>query len=160
MPKKGQKQTSKQKEAARLANTVHGMRYTRIYSIWCEMKKRCYNKKHKDFKLYGGKGITVCNGWHAFKGFFSDMMWTYFEGASIERKDNEKGYFRENCKWIPFKDQARNTSSNKLSFEMVNVVKSLYLAGKTQVSIAKSIGCHKSTIYKAINNKSWNHEQI
>jgi len=160
MPKLGQKQTAKQKEAARVANTKHGMRRTRIYSIWCDMKKRCNNPKSKDYAMYGGKGITVCERWQSFKGFFADMMWTYFEGASIERKDNSQGYHPDNCKWIPVEYQSRNTCRNKLSYDMVVVVKSQYLAGKTQVDIAKSIGCHKSAIWRAIHNKSWNHGKI
>src|SRR5690606_20715304 len=33
------------------------------YNIWCDIIKRCYNKKHKSYKSYGGKGVAVCDRW-------------------------------------------------------------------------------------------------
>ena len=33
------------------------------------MKARCYNPRRKEYKNYGGRGITVCIGWLSFKPF-------------------------------------------------------------------------------------------
>ena len=45
------------------ATKTHGMRHTRIYSIWTQMIQRCTNQKLDHYKNYGGRGISyVKNG--------------------------------------------------------------------------------------------------
>lgn len=41
----------------------HGMVNSRIYTIYNDMKQRCYNPNSKSFKNYGGRGITICDEW-------------------------------------------------------------------------------------------------
>lgn len=78
------------------------------YALWCMMKQRCYNPKTKAYPLYGGRGITVCQRWRdSFQDFIADMG-ERPPGFSIDRIDNEKGYFKENCRWVPPKDQSIN----------------------------------------------------
>ena len=36
---------------------------TRLYTIWCKMKQRCYNSNHTAYKNYGGRGISICKTW-------------------------------------------------------------------------------------------------
>ena len=43
------------------------------YHTWAGMKARCNNPKHKTFRYYGGKGVSVCNKWNNFKNFLADM---------------------------------------------------------------------------------------
>jgi predicted DNA-binding protein (UPF0251 family) len=148
-------QTEYQKECARKAKTTHGMRRTRFYSIWCDMKKRCNNPNHKDYAIYGGKGIRVCRRWLKFENFRDDMLLTYFDGASIERINTSKGYNPVNCKWIPLREQSRNTSRTILSLELIEKLRNRFLAGESQASMARELNCNKSTIWKAINKKSW-----
>ncbi len=93
-------------------NHRHGMAKSKIYSTWCAMIKRCENPKDISFKNYGGKGIKVCPQWKTFVGFYKDMGGSYKEGLSIERKDNSKGYYKENCCWIPRREQSKNRSNN------------------------------------------------
>lgn len=70
----------------------HGMCGTRPHRIWCSMKRRCLNPNDKSFPRYGGAGVTVCERWLTFEGFWTDMGPAYFEGATIDRLDNNKGY--------------------------------------------------------------------
>ena len=53
-----------------LANKKHGMFGTRIYTIWADMKKRCFDKRDRAYKHYGGRGITVCKDWYDFEKFY------------------------------------------------------------------------------------------
>lgn len=39
---------------------THGMTETRLYSVWCGIKMRCYNPHYKHFDRYGGRGILMC----------------------------------------------------------------------------------------------------
>lgn len=89
---------------------MHGLSHSRTYRIWRHMRNRCHLKSHPRYKEWGGKGITVCDEWrHSFENFFKDMGEA--KGSlSIDRIDNQKGYFKENCRWATIGQQARNKS--------------------------------------------------
>lgn len=94
-------------------NKKHGMYGTNEYSCWVSMKKRCLNKSHKAFFRYGGRGITICKEWiESFDNFFNDMGNRPSKLHSLDRIDNDKGYYKENCKWSTNKEQTRNQSNN------------------------------------------------
>lgn len=83
------------------------------YHIWSQMRDRCGNPDHKQWKNYGGRGITVCERWHEFANFIADMG-KRPAGMSLDRKDNSAGYSRENCRWATTSQQSRNTRSNRM----------------------------------------------
>lgn len=88
--------------------TTHAMTDSNAYRSWTDMKTRCYNKKYTGYKNYGERGISVCERWlESFENFLSDMG-NPVDGISLERIDNDKGYYPENCKWIPKSEQGKN----------------------------------------------------
>lgn len=89
-------------------NRRHSMAKTRIWNIWTGITKRCTNPNCKAFKDYGGRGIFVCDEWKKFENFYEDMKDGYADHLTLERKDPNKGYNKDNCVWATYQDQARN----------------------------------------------------
>jgi len=101
-------------EAIGIRSTTHGMYKTPEYKSWVHMIDRCNNQKNDSFKYYGGRGITVCKEWeNSFAIFFSHIGKRPSIKYSIERINNNKGYFPGNCKWATAKKQSNNRSNNK-----------------------------------------------
>ncbi len=95
------------------AVTKHGFRHLPEYNIWRGMLDRCYNKETAAYPRYGGRGITVSDEWkESFEAFYRDMGTRPSEDYSIDRKDNDKGYSKENCRWATSEEQMRNRSNN------------------------------------------------
>lgn len=94
----------------------HGQINTKLYSKWNSMKTRCNNPNHDSFINYGNKGIEVCEEWNnSFEKFYDWSIDSgYSEGLSLDRVDNSKGYYPENCRWVEFKEQGRNKTNNRL----------------------------------------------
>lgn len=104
------------KEIASQCHTKHGMKGTRLYRIWAGMKDRCLNHKSKYWHMYGGRGIDVCDEWK--NSFESFMYWSmsngYKDDLTIDRIENDKGYYPSNCRWATYKEQENNRRNNRL----------------------------------------------
>jgi hypothetical protein len=123
---------------------THGMARSAEYRAWDSMIQRCENTKHPNFPRYGGRGITVCAEWHTFGPFFADMgprpkgKHGTRSNYSIERKNNDGPYCKDNCVWATRAEQENNKRSNRpLTFH-----------GKTQsiYEWSKETGIPHSTI--------------
>ena len=95
----------------REGKTKHGLRATRLYNIWRDIKRRTLNPKNKQYNDYGGRGITICDEWkNDVKSFYDWAMSNgYSDELSIDRIDNDGGYYPENCRWTTKTIQSRNT---------------------------------------------------
>ena len=120
---------------------THGLCYHPLYNRWTLMKARCNNPTNKDYKDYGGRGITYCESWSKFENFYNDMIEGFEEHLEIDRIDNNGNYSKENCRWTTRSENCynkriptRNTSS------------------KTGVSYSHKLGLWVSYITKDYNN--------
>ena len=86
---------------------------TKTYRAWRNMRNRCNNPNFKQRKDYAGRGITVCERWNSFENFLEDMG-ECPEGLTLERKNNDEGYCKNNCKWATYKEQLNNQRSNRI----------------------------------------------
>ena len=97
------------------APTTHGMSRTKEYEVWMSMKQRCYNKKKKDYKYYGERGIEVCDNWLNDFGQFIKDMGSRPSRLTLERISNDGNYEPSNrrfiitvCKWATQAEQISN----------------------------------------------------
>lgn len=90
-------------------NRTHGQYSTRLYKVWCGMRRRYQDINRANYKYYGGRGIYVCSDWEQFENFFE---WSVNNGhsdeLSIDRIDNELGYEPNNCRWVTMAEQQQN----------------------------------------------------
>lgn len=100
------------KSLLNINRTTHGMRHTRPYTIWKNMKARCNNSNNPDYHLYGGRGIIYDPKWQTFEGFWEDMKEEYQEKLSLDRIDSNGNYEFKNCRWTTFEQQANNSRRN------------------------------------------------
>lgn len=125
---------------------------TKLYYIWVEMRQRCSNENSNRFKLYGARGISVCEEWEDFEKFYK---WShnngYEEGLSIDRIDNDGNYDPSNCRWVNQKEQCNNKRTNKY----------ITYRGKTQslMKWSKELGLNYYTLRSRARN-NWTVEEM
>lgn len=95
----------------------HGECLTTEYRIWSAIRNRCYNKRHRQYKDYGGRGIEVCDRWRltggGYENFLSDMGRRPNPYYSVDRIDSDGSYAPENCRWATRLQQGNNNRRNK-----------------------------------------------
>ena len=122
------------KEITRERSLKHGdsvnRKHHRLYGIWSNMKQRCTNDNLSYFQHYGGRGITCNPKWEEYLGFKEDMNSLYKRllklygnkvHLSLERKDVNGNYCKENCTFIPLKQQPLNTTRANLKIVQINL---------------------------------------
>ena len=90
-----------QKEKARAGKLTHGQSRTPLY--------------RKEYPNYGGRGITVCDGWRddytAFVTWAEDNGWQ--RGLDIDRIDNDGPYSPDNCRVVTRKTNLSNRRNTR-----------------------------------------------
>lgn len=116
-----------------------------LYKTWACMMYRCYRTEDPRYEDYGGRGIAVDIRWHSFENFAEDMG-VKPDGTTLDRKDNNAGYSKDNCRWLESGLQQWNMRTNHI----------LDWGGESlPVSAwAKKLGINKSTLAKRIS-RGW-----
>lgn len=95
---------------------THGLTHSKIYEIWSSMHRRCspVSKHYKND--YFKRGIRVCDRWKTFELFYDDMFNDYIThhsvhgdlNTSLDRINNDEGYYKSNCRFATRKQQINN----------------------------------------------------
>jgi hypothetical protein len=97
-------------------NRTHGRSKHPLYHVWRGMLRRCYSRKCKSYPSYGGRGITVCDGWrNSLRDFCRWAMsngWT--NGLHLDRIDNDGGYSPENCRFVSVRVNQQNRRDSRI----------------------------------------------
>lgn len=135
------------KKNSRKAKITHGMSDTRVFKIWEGILYRCNNP----VKNYGNRGISVCDRWKDFEGFYEDMGDPPTKKHSIDRIDVNGDYCNKNCRWATQKQQTRNKRNNTI---LTHEGKSLSIAGWSELT-----GIKPSTICARLYSYGWDVEK-
>lgn len=87
-----------------------------LHVTYTKMIDRCCNPKSQNYKTYGGAGIFVCPEWQGENGEYNFTVWAmnngWQKGLSIDRIDNNRGYYPANCRWVELEKQYDNKKIN------------------------------------------------
>lgn len=139
-------------------NYKHGESKTKLYTIWINMKQRCYNPNTDSYEIYGGRGIAVCDEWFHNSKIF--IHWAlnngYSKGLQINRINNNGNYESSNCNFVTAKENCNNRNPLKITLGIANEIRSLWNTGYyTQKELAIKFGVGQPTISAIVNNKKW-----
>jgi hypothetical protein len=119
---------------------------TKEYEAWLRMNARCTNQNSKDYKNYGGRGITVCERWKIFQNFFTDMG-PRPNGYSLDRINNNGNYEPSNCRWATREQQNSNKRSNR-NFTINGITGNM-------TQLAHHFGLTQRTVWARIDHLGW-----
>lgn len=147
-----------QAENTKVRATTHGLtggrsHANRLYSIWRNMKQRCYNPKAAKYNNYGGRGIAVCEEW--INSYVSFHEWAmangYSDNLTLDRIENNGNYEPLNCRWSTNQEQSNNTRFNRLLTYNEET--------KTLAQWADEIGLNFTTLKCRLDDYGWDLEK-
>lgn len=142
--------------AAIRGGTTHGQSKTPEHIVWVAMLDRCNRETHPFFHRYGGRGISVCERWHDYANFISDVGIRPSKKHSLDRINNDGNYEPSNCRWATQKVQLRNTSVNRIiefNGQSKCLVEWSEETGISAAAIKMRIDVHKWSIEDALTIK-------
>lgn len=93
-------------------NWKYGLGATAESQAWRDMRKRCLNPKDPNYPNYGGRGIDIDPRWDDFMTFLADVGPKPRTDYTLDRRDNNRGYWPDNVRWVPMGVQQRNKRTN------------------------------------------------
>lgn len=124
------------------SNKMHGLCNSRLYTIYTNIKQRCFNKLNANYYNCGGRGIKVCDEWKDnFMNFYNWAMNNgYKDDLTIERIDVNGDYEPDNCKWILLCEQAWNKRNTRK-----------YIDGRPLSVVCNEVGIDLNLVYQRID---------
>lgn len=136
-------------EKNRMLHMKHNKSNTRLYKIWSGMKQRCHNSRHPKYRIYGKRGIVVCDEWkNSFEKFYNwAIEHGYKDNLTIDRIDNDRNYEPNNCRWFTPKEQSNNVRHN--------LIYSYNGQRKTLKQLAEEYNINYGTLYSRVVRDKW-----
>ena len=132
-----------------------------FHERWRNMLRRCEDPKHKSYKIYNKYKIS--KEWHDFMFFYNDM-WEKFEyNLQLDRINGNKGYSKENCRWVTAQENSLNRKTTKEAFLLNLQTKEIIEFGRNKKSLksfSKENKISSTTIYDRLNGKVNNEKPI
>ena len=131
-----------------------------LYSIYSNMKDRCYNINSIGYKNWGKRGIIICQEWK--DNFLNFYNWAiqngYKKGLSIDRINNNGSYCPENCRWITVAENTAKSNKETIRRKSKYIYFAItpdneYIEFTNATIFAKENNIKDNTIYKCVNNK-------
>lgn len=138
-------------------HTIHGCCLPassdrRLYQIHQNMIQRTSNPNNAGYRIYGGKGVKICDQWRDFETF---RRWAlsngYRDNLTIDRIDGDGDYEPANCRWVTKRENSLNRKT-LLTKEQVAEIRTLYMQGHDLRSIRKKTGRNLNTLHYIIRN--------
>lgn len=138
------------------------------HQLWRCVTWRCYNPRNENYKNYGARGIAVYSAWidssRGCHNFYQDLSSTIGEKPSkqhsIDRIDNDRGYYPDNLKWSTPREQSKNRRSVKLTDKQVAQIRQLALIGVRQRVVASVYDAKKPQVSKIVHGYIHNQQGL
>lgn len=132
-------------------------KYTALYTVWSNMKRRCLNPNSEKYKRYGARGISIYNGWiNNFDEFSNYILKTIGDkpekNYTLDRINNNGNYEPGNLRWASLAEQMQNSSKAKLNLEQVEKIKG---STKSNKELAKEYGVPIRLINRILSGETW-----
>ena len=135
------------------------------YTLWNNIRHRCYLQSHRSQQHYSSRGIGMCPEWkESFETFYNYLIENIgpkpIPNHSLDRIDNNRGYEPGNIRWATTFEQAINKSTTKFTIEDVKKIREDFLSWSGTKKdfyrkIAKQYNSGLSTVQQIINNITW-----
>jgi hypothetical protein len=134
---------------------THGLSRSPEYRVWQSMIGRCYDPKNASYDSYGERGITVCEEWRtSFEAFYRDVGPRPGEDYSIERKDVNDHYHKDNVRWATAQEQSQNRRTNvylEHNGERLTVTDWARRLGMTRAGLQRRLKTQGMTLAEALS---------
>lgn len=134
-------------------HSLHKKSKTRLYNIWCGIKGRCFNPNEQAYKLYGARGISICDEWKSSYENFEKwaLQSGYKETLTLDRKNVNGDYKPSNCRWITMQEQQNNRRNNNV----------ITYKGQTHTTAewARLLGMNYHTLQTRLHRNKWSVEK-
>jgi hypothetical protein len=136
----------------------------RLYFAWTAMRQRCTNPNLRQWKDWGGRGITICARWDRFAAFAADMGPHPGKGWSLDRVDTNSDYRPGNTRWATPAIQSQNRrygAKRHLSKTQVAAIRAKDRPGTSgwypgnRRALARAYGVSFETIRDIVNRRTW-----